>query len=768
VSLLLGGGVAATVASAAPASAPVAHGSVEQVYATGLPGGAKLALLDHAGHRIATKSADSLGGVVFYNVKPGAGYRVQVLPHGRRSAAVTVHTTASTPWTTSYYHQPIADDGYQYLTTRDGTKLAIDVHPPTVPAGIGTPDVTLPSGLPEYAPPYPTLIEYSGYGYADPSAPQSSIAAIANALGFAVVDVNMRGTGCSGGAFNFFEPLQDLDGYDVIETIAHQPWVKDHKVGMMGISYGGISQLFTAQTRPPDLEAIAPLSVIDATATTLYPGGILNTGFALGWALERAHDAEPAGPKTGQSWAWTQIKNGDAVCKQNQVLHGEAEDLLAKVKANSHYHPSVADPLDPVTFVNKIDVPVFMACQWTDEQTGGHCPALASRFTGTKHKWFTFTNGAHIDSLDPYTYDRWYDFLSIYVNHQPPAENAAVAEATSPVVYNQAMGIATDDVVTLPPDPLWQQPSLAAAKAAFEALPSIRILFDNGAGASPTQQAIAGAPYPGFEQSFTKWPVPGTTAKTWYIGAKGALTTQRASRAGVNWYTSDPHELPATDFDGPTEGGGLWGNATQWHWNWQPHSAGKAVSYLTAPLARNTAVIGAGAVRLYLKSSTPDVDLEATISEVDPDGTETLVQSGYLRASDRTLSTTTNNVMHARSTAIDPVPSLRPDDVAPMPHGRFVPVVIPLYYEAHVFRAGTRIRVTVSAPNGTAPIWSFDQTQPATGTARVSVAFGPSAPSSLVLPVVARVAVPTGIPPCGSLRDEPCRTYLPTPNRVSK
>ena len=36
----------------------------------------------------------------------------------------------------------------------------------------------------------------------------------------------MRGTGCSGGAFDFFEPLQNLDGYDVIETVARQPWVR--------------------------------------------------------------------------------------------------------------------------------------------------------------------------------------------------------------------------------------------------------------------------------------------------------------------------------------------------------------------------------------------------------------------------------------------------------------------------------------------------------------------------------------------------------------
>ena len=80
----------------------------------------------------------------------------------------------------------------------------------------------------------------------------------------------------------------------------------------------------------------------------------------------------------------------------------------------------MADPLDPITFVNKIHVPVFMACQWEDEQTGGHCADLVTHFTGTKHKWFNFTNGAHIDSLDPVTYDHWYDFLELYVAHQAP------------------------------------------------------------------------------------------------------------------------------------------------------------------------------------------------------------------------------------------------------------------------------------------------------------------------------------------------------------
>ena len=189
----------------------------------------------------------------------------------------------------------------------------------------------------------------------------------------------------------------------------------------MGISYGAISQLFTAATDPPHLAAIAPLSVIDNTATTLYPGGILNTGFALSWGEERVHDALPASPTGGQPWALKQIRGGDQTCKANQALHGEAPNLIAKIRANAHYVPSVADPLSPITFVNRIHVPTYLACQWTDEQTGAHCADLAQHFTGTKHAWFTFTNGAHIDSLDPDTFDRWYDFLELYVAHRRPS-----------------------------------------------------------------------------------------------------------------------------------------------------------------------------------------------------------------------------------------------------------------------------------------------------------------------------------------------------------
>jgi hypothetical protein len=98
-----------------------------------------------------------------------------------------------------------------------------------------------------------------------------------------------------------------------------------------------------------------------------------------------------------------------------------------------------------------------------------------------------------------------------------------------------------------------------------------------------------------------------------------------------------------------------------------------------------------------------------------------------------------------------------------MPSDRYVQVTIPLYYQGHVYRAGSRIRVTLSAPNGDQPIWSFGETQP-TGTATISVGRTRDMPSTLVLPVVG-VSVPTGLPPCPGLRGEPCRTYQQYVNR---
>ena len=265
----------------------------------------------------------------------------------RQTAPFSVLSTSSTP-PSSFYSSQHLHAGLNYVTMRDGISIAATVRLP--------PGKTLADG------PFPTVIEYSGYATAaphslidalegkapssDPLLPDTATvvgSVIAPLLGFVTVSVQMRGTGCSGGAFDLFGLPSDYDGYDMIQTVGAQPWVLHHKVGMVGISYSGISQFEVAGTDPPDLAAITPLSSTDDLFSTGYPGGIYNNGFAASWIAQRIVDAEAA-PKGGQPWATAEIATGDTTCLANQVLHPEAQQLESLVGPGPEPGPVAVRP----------------------------------------------------------------------------------------------------------------------------------------------------------------------------------------------------------------------------------------------------------------------------------------------------------------------------------------------------------------------------------------------------------------------------------------
>ena len=220
-----------------------------------------------------------------------------------------------------------------------------------------------------------------------------------------------------------------------------------------------------------------------------------------------------------------------------------------------------------------------------------------------------------------------------------------------------------------------------------------------------------------------------------------------ATKRSFEW---DLHGTRRTNFTGDTAAGGLWQATPDYHWD--EHPKGTAVSWVTEPLASDTTVLGAGYIRAYVRSSKRNADLQATISEVRPDGKETFVQGGWVRGSMRKLD-------KSRSTPLEPVLSLRKKHVKPLPKDKFVPVTIPLYYEGHPYRTGSRIRVTISAPAGDQPIWAFKRAQGK--DARIAISSSRKKPSKLVLPVLKGQGIPTELPPCPSLRGQPCRDYQP-------
>ncbi|HEX2737534.1 MAG TPA: CocE/NonD family hydrolase [Acidimicrobiia bacterium] len=702
----------------------IARGGVEQVSVTRAKPSSALTLVDHDNKTVGKGTSDKTGALLFRNVTPGSGYVVQQKTGSDTAAsdAVTVLDPSKPPAVKTYSSQQLVP-GLNYLHTRDGTTLAAMVRLP------GDPDKG----------PYPTVIEYSGYAVADPDKPQPSTL-IAGLLGYATVGVNVRGTGCSGGAFDLFDAPQQADGYDVVETVAAQPWVLNGKPGMVGISYPGISQLFVAKMQPPHLAAIAPLSVYDDIGATAYPGGIFNDGFALSWAKDRQHDAEAA-PASGQEWAAKQINSGDKTCKANQALRGQARDLLGALKDNQ-YVTAESAALSPTNFVDKIKVPTFLAGSFEDEQTGPHFPDMLQNFTGTDQAHFTMQNGVHSDPLDPAIIMRWDEFLDLYVAHKVPSIPPAI-RAGAPILYNTIMGVGG---LTLPPDRFPPGTTYEQAKKTFDADPKVRVLFDNGAGPG----AAPGAPVAGFEHSFDQWPPKETKATTWYFGSGGTLTADKpTATTGSDSYVSDATARPRKNFDAKNEDD-VWKALPPY--NWQPLVNGKAVSYISAPLTADTVMVGSGSVDLWLQSSKADTDLQVSLTEVRPDGQEMYVQDGWLRASRRKLDS-------KASSALLPVETHTKADAAPLPAGTFSLVRVPLYPFGHAFRAGSRIRISVEAPGGDRPQWTFD-TIDAKQHPTNSIAFTSTHPSKVVLPVIPGITVPTPLPACPSLRAEPCRVYV--------
>jgi hypothetical protein len=76
------------------------------------------------------------------------------------------------------------------------------------------------------------------------------------------------------------------------------------------------------------------------------------------------------------------------------------------------------------------------------------------------------------------------------------------------------------------------------------------------------------------------------------------------------------------------------------------------------------------------------------------------------------------------------------------------------------------LRITVEAPGGNRPFWTFDSL-PASGTVTNDIAHSVGHPSKVVLPVIPGIDVPAALPPCPSLRGQPCRTLFGAATPIS-
>lgn len=238
----------------------------------------------------------------------------------------------------------------------EGLRLHADVYLPAGAAGEGAPTS------------FPTILLMSPYwgsgtggshelGYM----PYDFLVERLLPRGYAVVYGDLAGNGGSSGCWDFMGPVERKASSAMVEAIAAQDW-SDGKVGMMGLSYDGMTQIMAASDAPEHLVTVVPA----APLTHAYAGLRMNgVHYAGGWravipAYESSSLTPPvdpfgpgANPERVPGWSETVARSpqclaenhaGDATGEYNDYY--DARDyraLGANVKASVFFMQGFLD-----------------------------------------------------------------------------------------------------------------------------------------------------------------------------------------------------------------------------------------------------------------------------------------------------------------------------------------------------------------------------------------------------------------------------------------
>ncbi|MDP9389141.1 MAG: CocE/NonD family hydrolase, partial [Actinomycetota bacterium] len=297
----------------------------------------------------------------------------------------------------------------QFVTVSDGVQIAVNVR---------LPDGYVPGRR------YPTVFEMSGYdgGSAEDGTLARDLARATGVEGlplqddsrqltrmfnaqYATVHASVRGTGCSSGEFDLFSWRSALDGREVIDGwIAAQPW-SNGDVAIMGHSYGGITGMMVAATRPAHLRAVTVSGLVDDLYRGLLrPGGVANVGFPVTWGagVRPAYDVA-AGlapglvrPEEPDDTPGRRVRCAANVAgKSRTVLDEPAFHALSETDGPWFRARSL------VTTVDRVAAPTHVAGSHQDELTGPRGAAhLWERLRGVPRR-LVLTNGDHATNQGP-------------------------------------------------------------------------------------------------------------------------------------------------------------------------------------------------------------------------------------------------------------------------------------------------------------------------------------------------------------------------------
>ena len=169
-----------------------------------------------------------------------------------------------------------------YVRMRDGVEIAIDIWlPPGLKAGERVPVLMKTTRY--------WRATQNGWAYRPMVAlgvtqPSPSSVDYFNRRGYAVLLIDARGSGASGGnRIAEFSPDEVADYGEIARWASRQPW-SNGRVGAYGVSYEGNTAELTAAADEPSFKATAPLFSDFDSAMLVLPNGVYTQGFLQPWS----------------------------------------------------------------------------------------------------------------------------------------------------------------------------------------------------------------------------------------------------------------------------------------------------------------------------------------------------------------------------------------------------------------------------------------------------------------------------------------------------
>lgn len=607
-----------------------------------------------------------------------------------------------------------------YVAMPDGVRLAVDVVLPARYAGTGAAPTR-----------FPVIFRYTPYRRAAVDAPLGESPPDAEpdffvGHGYALVAADMRGTGASEGWMNQMSEAIRQDGKALVDWIAAQPW-STGKVGMTGGSYEGWSQLAVASTRPAALKAIVPANPGWETLQT-RPGGILSYAFMQTWSAltyslnrGRAFPAFPMPPAPpvededgdgqvvdevpvdldGDGWfhddyAWP-LESGPAP----RYADGAARTRHAYLKAVMQHHADPAGAPGSFDGFTQAD-----ALRFRDERRPGDGLTPAD----LNWAWLPQVRDSGVAIMfeagwfDPYVRSV-FELHSTLAGHNPTRLIATPA-------YHQGIAPAAAQFLGLTEAPDRRAEQLRWFDRWLKDI-------DNGIDREPPLHFfVMNADW----RSEPQWPLPAAAPLRLYLQEGRALAPAAPRQAGKDRYRADfshgsgwpkPLETAAiarvnARVPRPAPAAATFPRSRQLMFGTPegpPLRTGqdrKAYTYTSAPLERDTDVIGHPLVRLWASSSADDGDFYFYLEDVAPDGEAVLVTEYQHRAGFDRLHD--NDTIIPRNPGIDVRPELPWHGFAAADYdpevfagGRVAEVRTALYPTAWRFKRGHSIRLSIAA-----------------------------------------------------------------------